>query len=88
MAEQTILSPNNTVETADLYLAAYFQSIGAEMFGCTRREGRVYFGFHSPEGKTIDVRAAWMAFNTDQATVKANTYAQAVKTLKNMVHTA
>lgn len=66
--------------TADIYFAAYLKVAGVEFLGTEREGPRVYFIFVIPEG----MRDLKNQYYNRTAKVSALTYADEVKTMKNL----
>ena len=78
------LEGENGYQTCDLYLAAFFQSIGAKMIKATRdqRTRRVYFIFEKNE----TMQGLRVNYFSREAKVDALTYADNIKSLKSLCH--
>lgn len=71
----------DSFETHDIYLAAYFQVAGCEFIGKRRQGHRVFFKFRNPGGSMEALRTAFYA---GTGKVSANTYADQVKNFKEL----
>jgi hypothetical protein len=70
-------------ETPDLYLAAYLQASQVELLRADRRGGgRVFFVFRRHDDM-CELLTGWI---NNCGTVAAQPYAQAVRSLKTLVH--
>jgi uncharacterized protein YfiM (DUF2279 family) len=80
-------NPNgeNTYRSSDLYFSAYLLTAGVEMVGTERSpDGRkVSFIFDS---SVSNIEALKMAWSNHQGKVPALPYANAIKSLKSIVH--
>jgi hypothetical protein len=66
--------------TPDLYYAAYLMASGVPLIRCEKDMGRMFWFFGS------SAKGYEMAWMNDSGTVKPRSFAEAIKTLKNMVH--
>ena len=76
---------NNEFKTSDLYFAAYLQVAGVEMTGTARNPDnrKVSFIFDTSIVNLQELKTAW--FN-QQGKIPALPYANAIKSLKSVVH--
>ena len=80
--KDTSMSQTDSFRTSDLYFAAYLKVAGVPFQDTVREDGRVYFLFEVQEGMR-DLKNQY--FNRI-AKVPALTYADEVKTMKNLTH--
>ena len=79
-------STESEYRTSDLYFAAYLQVAGAPMVHTERNgNGKVSFIFDSSVVNIEELRRAWFS---RQGKIEALPYADAVKSLKSVCHTA
>jgi len=76
---------SNSFKTSDLYFAAYLQVAGVEMTGTKRNPDnrKVSFVFDTSIANISELKNAW--FN-NQGKVPALPFANAIKSLKSIVH--
>ncbi|MBX3204026.1 MAG: hypothetical protein KF764_03095 [Labilithrix sp.] len=75
---------NTKYKTRDLYLAAYLQAIGTHMEAPMRVGSRVEFVFSL--GPNEDGEELTHEYFSGQGQVSAGKFAQAIKSLKSLVH--
>jgi hypothetical protein len=78
-----ITSKEETYETDDIYLAAYFAVCGCKLERRRKQGQKVWFVFSNPAGSMIDLR---MAYYSNQGVVKARDFAQRVVDMKQLCH--
>jgi hypothetical protein len=72
----------STIETPDLYLAAFLCCLDQELLGTRRVGPRVFFQF-TKDAELEQLKIGWYS---NQATVLAQSYASAIKSLKGLIH--
>lgn len=73
-----------TLETPDLYFAAYLQVKDCEIFKTKRLGSKTVFIFKV--AKDVDYQKAFFGTQSDLGTVSACKYANAIKNLKTLCH--
>ncbi len=74
--------PENTLETDDIYLGAYFMICSCELVSTRNIGQKVLFTFKNPAGSMSELRKAYFM----GATGRLNEYAQKVITMKQLCH--
>jgi len=82
--ELIILNETTTLETPDLYFAAFLQVKDCEISKTKRQGNKTIFIFEVP--KDIDYQKAFFGSQNDLGTVSACKYANAIKNLKTLCH--
>jgi len=77
------VTQENEFSTTDLYMAAYFKTIGLPLLRFDRRSSQTVFVFNTMDENLGDLKASWY---TGMGQVSAQDYASNIKTLKSAVH--